>query len=160
MHSQLLVTRLLLLLLLLAAAGPRLPEAQHRHLRHQGGHHCNTLHSTAVHCNRQTQTHGCFPVLQCSTAVLGGLTLLLLYCRILHCALYCCTQSTIGTSDNPPYAEARKIYLDGKNSYKNDGTIRTLRGEPASVRRYFCSKTTPCRAMHSLGKPPCTFFKP
>jgi hypothetical protein len=38
-------------------------------------------------------------------------------------------QSTIGTSDNPPYAEARKIYLDGKNSFKNDGTVRTLRGE-------------------------------
>ncbi|WIA14465.1 hypothetical protein OEZ85_002990 [Tetradesmus obliquus] len=39
----------------------------------------------------------------------------------------CDIKSTIGTSDNPPYAEARKIYLDGKNSYKNDGTIRTLR---------------------------------
>lgn len=40
----------------------------------------------------------------------------------------CDIKAAIGTSDNPNYAEARKIYVDGKNSYKNDGTIRTLRG--------------------------------
>eukprot|EP00879_Flechtneria_rotunda_P022938 GHRR01024245.1.p1 GENE.GHRR01024245.1~~GHRR01024245.1.p1 ORF type:complete len:314 (-),score=74.29 GHRR01024245.1:228-1169(-) len=39
----------------------------------------------------------------------------------------CDIKSAIGTSDNPNYAEARKIYIDGKNSYKSDGTIRTLR---------------------------------
>jgi hypothetical protein len=41
----------------------------------------------------------------------------------------CDIKESIGTSDNPDYAPARKIYNDGKNSYKSDGTIRTLRGE-------------------------------
>lgn len=41
----------------------------------------------------------------------------------------CDIKSTIGTSANPDYAAARKIYVDGKNQRKNDGTIRSLRGE-------------------------------
>jgi hypothetical protein len=51
-----------------------------------------------------------------------------LSCRIFRvCSFF--PQSTIGNTANPPYAEARKIYVDGRHSFKNDGTIRTLRGE-------------------------------
>ncbi|KAF8063723.1 Subtilisin BL [Scenedesmus sp. PABB004] len=39
----------------------------------------------------------------------------------------CDIKKAIGPDANPDYAEARKIYIDGKNSYKSDGTIRTLR---------------------------------
>jgi hypothetical protein len=41
----------------------------------------------------------------------------------------CDIKTAIGDGPNPPYAEARKIYVDGKNSRKSDGSIRTLRGE-------------------------------
>lgn len=39
----------------------------------------------------------------------------------------CDIKAAIGTSENPDYSEAKKIYTDGKNSYKSDGKIRTLR---------------------------------
>jgi hypothetical protein len=52
--------------------------------------------------------------------------------------LFVCLQSTIGTTANPPYAEARKIYVDGRHSFKNDGTIRTLRGEEHNIYQVFC----------------------
>ncbi|KAF6261950.1 Low iron-inducible periplasmic protein-domain-containing protein [Scenedesmus sp. NREL 46B-D3] len=39
----------------------------------------------------------------------------------------CDIKAAIGPSDNPDYAEAQAIYMDGRNSFKNDGTVRTLR---------------------------------
>jgi hypothetical protein len=46
----------------------------------------------------------------------------------------CDIKAAIGKSEtNPGYAEAKKIYVDGKNSLKSDGSVRTLRGESPSA---------------------------
>lgn len=41
----------------------------------------------------------------------------------------CDIKTAIGDGPTPPYADAQRIYQNGKNSRKSDGSIRTLRGE-------------------------------
>lgn len=40
-----------------------------------------------------------------------------------------CDIKALVDTEKPDWAAASKIYIDGKNSKKSDGTIRTLRGE-------------------------------
>lgn len=64
----------------------------------------------------------------------------------------CDIKQAIGTGANPSYTEAQKIYVDGKNSFKSDGSIRTLRGESGqetsdSTAKAACSAACPAKAL-------------
>lgn len=45
----------------------------------------------------------------------------------------CDIKAAIGDSATPDYTEAKAIYTDGRNSFKSDGTVRSLRGASHSV---------------------------